>query len=236
MSGARGGAGSRAPVGARASLPTRPGLSGARADTTASSSFRRSRCGERRPAGWWAAVTEHAAAAPTVRFGRLEQHHLLLGLSAAQTVCVGLALTLATAGLYAAGAAGLAVTLPISRAARDGRAGAPRRPPAGRLAAGRRALAAAPRRPADHVPDPPPAPTAGAVGGPGAARGRRAAEAAHRPHDRRRPGSRPARPHPHRGAAGGAGRLVPALRRPQPGPAGARAGAGCSPPSRPVRP
>lgn len=69
------------------------------------------------------------AAGPTVRFGRLEQRHVILGLTAAQAACLGLALSVATTALYTAGAAGLAATLPVTGpltavgvARRDGRA------------------------------------------------------------------------------------------------------------------
>ena len=60
-------------------------------------------------------MTEHALTpGPTVRFGRLEQRTLLLGLSAAQTGCLGAALTLVIVGLYLAGGDGLLAALPVS--------------------------------------------------------------------------------------------------------------------------
>jgi hypothetical protein len=57
------------------------------------------------------AVFDHAT--PTVRFGRLEQRGLLLGLSAAQVALVGTAVLLVAMTGYAAGAPGVLVSLPL---------------------------------------------------------------------------------------------------------------------------
>lgn len=53
------------------------------------------------------------ATRPTVRFGRLEQRGVLLGLSGVQLGLAGAAVVVATAALYAAGAAGLVASAPL---------------------------------------------------------------------------------------------------------------------------
>lgn len=62
-------------------------------------------------------TTTTTTAPPTlaegVRFGRLERRGLLLGLSPAQVTLTGLAVTVATAAVYAAGMPGLAATAPV---------------------------------------------------------------------------------------------------------------------------
>lgn len=56
---------------------------------------------------------EDAISTTTVRFGRLESRGLLLGLSAAQLAVVGVALTVAVAAVFSAGAGGFAVSAPL---------------------------------------------------------------------------------------------------------------------------
>ncbi|WP_315092755.1 SCO6880 family protein [uncultured Cellulomonas sp.] len=57
--------------------------------------------------------TETGPVASTVRFGRLEQRGVLLGLSMAQLAVVGVAFTVAVAALFSGGAAGFAVMAPV---------------------------------------------------------------------------------------------------------------------------
>lgn len=57
--------------------------------------------------------TEEGLVASTVRFGRLEQRGVLLGLSMAQLAVVGVAFTVAVVAVFSGGADGLAVTAPV---------------------------------------------------------------------------------------------------------------------------
>jgi len=58
-------------------------------------------------------TTTAPAHAEGVRFGRLERRGLLLGLSAAQVVVLGVALVVAVAAVYTAGMAGVVATAPV---------------------------------------------------------------------------------------------------------------------------